>query len=292
MFVVTGATGQFGRLAVEALLRRGVPAAQLAVAVRDTTRAADLAARGVTVRVADYDRPETLVPAFTGADKLLFVSANGPDDLRLVQHAAVVDAAARAGVGLVAYTSIVAADTNPLSLARVHRDTEARLGASGLPTVLLRNGWYTENYTAGLADSVRRGTLAGAAGRGAIASATRADLAEAAAVVLTSPDDQAGKIYELTGDTAWTPADLAAEASAVSGKRVTYTDLPAAQYAEILSGAGLPGFLVELLVDADTRIAEGALATIAPDLAELLGRPLTSLHDAVAGSLRDTAAAR
>lgn len=292
MFVVTGATGQFGRLAVEALLRRGVPAAQLAVAVRDTSRAADLAARGVTVRVADYDRPETLVPAFTGADKLLFVSANGPDDLRLVQHAAVVDAAARAGVGLVAYTSIVAADTNPLSLARVHRDTEARLGASGLPTVLLRNGWYTENYTAGLADSVRRGTLAGAAGRGAIASATRADLAEAAAVVLTSPDDQAGKIYELTGDTAWTPADLAAEASAVSGKHVTYTDLPAAQYAEILSDAGLPGFLVELLVDADTRIAEGALATIAPDLAELLGRPLTSLHDAVAGSLREAAAAR
>ncbi|MET8798502.1 NAD(P)H-binding protein [Nocardia sp. NPDC004568] len=285
MFVVTGATGKFGRLAVEALLRRGVPAAELAVAVRDETKAGDLAARGVTVRVADYDRPETLAPAFADADKLLFVSANGPDDLRLVQHAAVVDAAVQAGAGLVAYTSIVEADTNPLSLARVHRDTESRLAAAGLPTVLLRNGWYTENYTATLADAVRRGTLVGAAGRGAIAGATRADLAEAAAIVLTSPENQAGRTYELTGDTAWTPADLAAEATAVSGKNVTYTDLPAAQYAEILTGAGLPGFLVELLVDADTRIAEGALATVTPELAQLLGRPATSLHDAVVAAL-------
>ncbi len=285
MFVVTGATGKFGRLAVDALLRRGVPADQLAVAVRDETRAGDLAARGVTVRIADYDRPETLAPAFADADKLLFVSANGPDDLRLVQHAAVVDAGARAGVGLVAYTSIVGADTNPLSLARVHRDTEARLAAAGVPTVLLRNGWYTENYTATLADAVERGTLVGAAGRGAIAGATRADLAEAAAIVLTAPENQAGRTYELTGDAAWTLADLATEATAVSGKTVSYTDLPATQYAEILTGAGLPGFLVELLVDADTRIAEGALATVTPDLARLLGRPATSLHDAVVAAL-------
>ncbi|GGL28191.1 NAD(P)H-binding protein [Nocardia jinanensis] len=157
MLVVTGATGQFGRLAVEALLRRGVPAERLAVAVRDTDSAGDLADRGITVRAADYDRPETLAPAFADAEKLLFVSANGPEDLRIVQHAAVVEAAARTGVGLVAYTSVVGADTNPLGLARVHRDTEARLAAAGLPTVLLRNGWYTENYTATLAESVRRG---------------------------------------------------------------------------------------------------------------------------------------
>ncbi|MGW5386089.1 SDR family oxidoreductase [Nocardia sp. NPDC003963] len=285
MLVVTGATGQFGRLAVEALLRRGVPAAQLAVAVRDTARAADLAERGITVREADYDRPETLAPAFAGADKLLFVSANGPDDLRIVQHAAVVDAARQAGAGLVAYTSIVSADSNPLALARVHRDTEARLRAAGLPTVLLRNGWYTENYTATLADSIRRGTIVGAAGRGAIASATRADMAEAAAVVLTSPDDQAGRIYELTGATAWTLDELAAAATAASGEKVIYTDLPAAQYAEILNGAGLPDFLVELLVDADTRIAEGALAAVTPDLARLLGRPATPLTVAVAAAI-------
>lgn len=286
MLVVTGATGQFGRLAVEALLRRGVPAAQLAVAVRDPGKAGELADRGITVRVADYDRPETLAPAFADAEKLLFVSANGPDDLRIGRHAAVVDAAARAGAGLVAYTSVVGADTNPLGLARVHRETEARLLAAGLPTVLLRNGWYTENYTAGLADSVRRGAIVGAAGRGRIASATRADMAEAAAAVLTAGDDQAGKVYELTGAVAWTLDDLAAEAAAVSGTAVGYTDLPAAQYAEILTDAGLPGFLVDLLVDSEVQIAQGALATVTPDLTRLLGRPATPLRESVAAALR------
>ncbi|NUP28749.1 MAG: NAD(P)H-binding protein [Nocardia sp.] len=286
MLVVTGATGQFGRLAVEALLRRGVPASHLAVAVRDTDKAADLADRGITVRAADYDRPETLAPAFADAEKLLFVSANGPEDLRIRQHTAVVDAAARAGAGLVAYTSVVEADTNPLGLARVHRETEARLRAAGLPTVLLRNGWYTENYTAGLADSVRRGNLVGSAGKGGIASATRADLAEAAAAVLTAGDEQAGKVYELTGDVAWTLDDLAATAAAVSGQPVGYTDLPAAQYAEILTGAGLPGFLVDLLVDSEVQIARGALATVTPDLTRLLGRPATPLRDSVTAALR------
>lgn len=285
MLVVTGATGQFGRLAVAALLRRGVPAERLAVAVRDTDSAGDLADRGITVRAADYDRPETLAPAFADAEKLLFVSANGPDDLRIVQHAAVVEAAARAGAGLVAYTSVVGADTNPLGLARVHRDTEARLAAAGLPTVLLRNGWYTENYTATLAESVRRGALVGAAGKGGIASATRADLADAAAAVLTSGDDQAGKVYELTGDVAWTLDDLAAEAAAVSGEPIAYTDLPAAQFAEILTGAGLPDFLVALLMDSEVQISAGALATVTSDLTRLLGRPATPLRDAVVAAL-------
>lgn len=285
MIVVTGATGQFGRLAVENLRKRGVPAAEITVAVRDTDKAADLLAEGVTVREADYDRPETLVPAFTGADKLLFVSANGPDDLRITQHRAVVTAARQAGVGLVAYTSITEADTNPIGLSRVHRDTEAALADAGLPTVLLRNGWYTENYTANLPGSVERGAIVGSAGDGRIASATRADLAEAAAVVLTR-ENQAGKVYELTGDTAWTPAELAAEATAVSGTDVVYTDLPAEQYADILTGAGLPGFLVELLVDADVKISQGALAKVTGDLSALLGRPTTSLTDAVTAALK------
>ncbi|WP_067126732.1 SDR family oxidoreductase [Microtetraspora malaysiensis] len=285
MIVVTGATGPFGRLAVESLLRRGVPASKIAVAVRTPGRAADLAAKGITVREADYDRPETLAPAFTGADKLLFVSSNGPDALRLAQHHAVVEAARTARVGLVAYTSIVGADRNPLSLAAVHRDTEAALATSGLPTVLLRNGWYTENYTTTLAGSVERGAIVGSAGEGRIASATRADFAEAAAVVLTR-DEQAGKVYELTGDTAWTLPELAAEAAAQSGKPVVYTDLPAERYAEILTGAGLPGFLVELLVDAEVQVAKGALADVTGDLAALLGRPTTPLADAVASALK------
>lgn len=285
MIVVTGATGPFGRLAVENLLKLGVPTAEIAVAVRSADKAADLAERGIAVREADYDRPETLVPAFTGADKLLFVSANGPDDVRIAQHRAVVHAAKEAGVGLVAYTSLADAGANPLNLARVHRDTEAALAASGLATVLLRNGWYTENYTATLAGSVARGAIVGSAGEGRIASATRADLAEAAAIVLTL-GNQAGKVYELTGDTAWTLAELAAEAAAASGKEAVYTELPAEQYAEILTGAGLPGFLVDLLVDAEVKIAQGALAKATDDLTTLLGRPSTPLADAVTAALK------
>lgn len=286
MIVVTGATGQLGRQTVEALLKLGVPATEIAVAVRSPHNAAGLAERGVSVREADYDRPETLAPAFAGADKLLFISANGPDDLRITQHRAVVGAAKEAGVGLVAYTSITGADTNPLGLARVHRFTEEQLAASGLPTVLLRNGWYTENYTGTLAGSAERGAIVGSAGDGRIASATRAEFAEAAAIVLTSEEPQAGKVYELTGDTAWTLTELAAETSAVSGKDVGYSDLPTEQYAQVLTGAGLPGFLVDLLVDADVKVSQGALARVSGDLSALLGRPTTSLTAAVTEALK------
>ncbi|MEV6930185.1 SDR family oxidoreductase [Dactylosporangium sp. NPDC051485] len=286
MIVVTGATGQFGRHSVENLIKMGVPAERIAVAVRSPEKAADLAGRGVQVRQADYDRPDTLAAAFTGADKLLFVSTTGPDDLRIIQHRAVVDAAKAAGVGLVAYTSIADADTNPINVARVHRDTEQALAASGLPTVLLRNGWYTENYTAALAGAVERGAIVGSAGQGRIASATRADLAEAAAIVLAGQQPQSGKVYVLTGEVAWSLPDLAAEAAAVSGKPVTYTDLPAERYAHVLTGAGLPGFLVELLVDADVKVSQGALQTVTSDLAALLGRPTTTLREAVIAALR------
>jgi NAD(P)H dehydrogenase (quinone) len=286
MIVVTGATGQFGRLAVEGLLQRGVPAADIAAAVRTPEKAADLAARGVVVREADYDRPETLIAAFAGADKLLFVSTTGPDDLRIAQHRAVVDAAKAAKVGLIAYTSIAQADTNAIGLAQVHRDTEAALRASGVPTVLLRNNWYAENYTAGLPDAVARGAFVGAVGDGRIAGTTRADYAEAAAVVLTSDEPQAGRVYELTGDRAWSLTDLAAEASAISGKEVAYTNLPAEQYAGILTDAGLPGFVVDLLVDADVNISQGALAHVTNDLTTLLDRPTTPLSDAVAQAFK------
>ncbi|MBB2910833.1 NAD(P)H dehydrogenase (quinone) [Streptosporangium becharense] len=285
MIVITGATGQYGRLVVENLLERGVPAADIAVAVRTPARAADLAGRGVTVREADYDRPDTLVPAFAGADRLLLVSANGPDDLRIAQHRAAAAAAKEAGVGLLAYTSLFDAARSPLSLARVHRASEEAVTATGLPSVLLRNGWYTENYTAALAGAVERGAIVGSAGRGRIASAARADFAEAAAVVLTG-DDHVGKVYELTGDTAWSLPELAAEVSLQSGREVVYTDLPADRYAEILLGAGLPGFLVETIVDADVHVSRGALEPVTGDLAALLGRPATPLATSVGIALK------
>jgi NAD(P)H dehydrogenase (quinone) len=284
MIVVTAASGQFGHHVVEHLLKLGVPADGIAAVVRTPEKVADLAGQGVQVRVADYDRPETLAPAFAGADKLLLVSSTGPDGLRVTQHLAAVAAAKQAGVGLIAYTSIFQADTNPIGLARVHRATEQAIAESGLPAVLLRNGWYTENYTASLAGSVERGSIAGSAGGGLVASAARADYAEAAAVILTR-EDQAGKVYELTGDTAWTLSDLAATAAAVSGKEVTYADLPAEQYTRILESVGLPDFVVELVVDADVQVKRGALAGVTDDMTRLLGRPTTPMATTVAQTL-------
>jgi NAD(P)H dehydrogenase (quinone) len=284
MIVVTGATGQFGRQVIEHLLERGVPAGQIAAAVRTPAKAADLAAQGVEVRLADYERPENLLAAFDGADKLLLVSSTGPDDARIVQHRAAIAAAAKTNLGLIAYTSVTAAPTSPLGLARVHRDTEQAIAESGLPAVLLRNRWYTENYTATLPDAVARGAIAGSAGQGRIASATRADFAEAAAVVLTR-GEQAGKVYDLTGDTAWSLPELAAETTAQSGRPVTYADLPAEQYRQILTDAGLPGFVTDLIVDADVQVSRGALAHVTTDLSTLLGRPTTPLSAAVAQAL-------
>lgn len=284
MFVVTGATGHFGFQVIEHLIRSGVPASRIVAAVRTPAKATGLANLGVEIRAADYDRPATLEAAFTGADKILLVSSTGSDEVRLAQHRAAIDVADKAGVSLFAYTSVTGAPTNPMGLARVHRATEQAITDSGLPAVLLRNGWYTENHTAALPRAVADGVLAGSAGRGRIASATRAELAEAAARVLTL-DDQAGRIYDLTGDTAWTLPELAAEAAARTGGPVTYTDLPAEQYRRILHRAGLPGPAVELIVDADVHISHGALAHTTSDLSRLLGRPTASLTQAVAQAL-------
>ncbi|MFC7471775.1 NAD(P)H-binding protein [Actinomadura keratinilytica] len=210
----------------------------MAAAVRTPARAASLAARGVEIRTADYDRPRTLRTALAGATKVLLVSSTGPDEVRVAQHRAVIDAAREAGVELFAYTSVTDAPANPMGLARVHRDTEAALAASGLPVALLRNGWYTENHTGTLRDAVARGVLAGSAGTGRIAFASRAELAEAAARVLTL-DGQGGRVYDLTGDTAWTLAEGAAEAAAQTGTPVAYQDLPPEAYHRLLTQAGL-----------------------------------------------------
>lgn len=287
MIVVTAATGRLGRLTVENLLARGVSPADIAVSVRSPERVADLAERGIQVREADYDRPETLVAAFAGADRLLLVSANAHDnDLRIAQHANAVAAAKEAGVGHIVYTSIVEADTNPLALGTVHNDTETRILATGLPYTFLRNSWYFENYTAGVQGAVERGGIVGTAADGRIAAASIADFAEAAAVVLAT-DGHQGKAYELTGDSSWTVAELAAEISRQTGKEVTYTDLPAEQLAEVLAGAGLPAGLVDLLVDAETHTRTGALGTVTDDLRTLIGRPTTTLADAVAEALKN-----
>lgn len=278
MVVVTGASGQLGRLVIDALLKT-LPAGEIVAAVRKPDSVQDLAARGVQVRVADYDRPETLDAALRGADKVLLVSGN-EIGRRVPQHRAVIEAAKRVGVQLLAYTSVLRADTTPLSVGPDHKETEALLQASGIPFVILRNGWYTENYLAGVAPALQYGALMGGAGAGRIASAARSDYAEAAAAVLTR-DGQAGKIYELAGDDAYTLEQLAAELARQSGKEVAYRDLPQAEYKAALLGVGLPEELADLISSSDAAAAHGALFDDGHQLSALIGRPTTALAQSV-----------
>lgn len=278
MIVITGATGQLGHLVIAALLKK-VPATQIVAAVRNVEKAKDLAALGVQVRRADYDQPASWDVALKGADKVLLISSSEIGQ-RARQHKAVIDAARRAGVKLLAYTSVLHADTSVLGLAGEHKETEAYLRASGVPAVLLRHGWYTENYTMGVPTALKLGAVYGCAGDGRISSATRADYAEADVAALTA-DNQAGKVYELAGDTAYTLTELAAEISRQSGKAIGYVNLPEAEYKKALLGAGLPEPLAALLADSDTGVSKGALFDDGKQLSKLIGRATTPLAAAV-----------
>ena len=279
--VVTGATGQLGRLAVEALLERGVPAAEVVATGRRTEVLADLAARGVVVRRADYDDVASLKTAFDGAERLLLVSGSEVGQ-RVHQHGNAVAAAQAAGVGFVAYTSIVRADTSTLLLAEEHRATEQLLAEAGVPHALLRNSWYIENYTGQLPVHLEHG-IAGAAGDGAVSAATRADYAAAAAAVVAT-DGHAGAVYEL-GGAPFTMTELAEVVSAATGRTVTYTDLPVEQYQQVLVAAGLPAPVAAVFADGDRGVAAGELLVEGNDLARLLGRAPTSLPEAVVAAV-------
>jgi NAD(P)H dehydrogenase (quinone) len=284
MIVITAASGHLGRLTLEELLSRGVPAERIRAASRDRAKLADFAERGVEVVEADYGDRESLVKILTGAEKYLLISSSGPDEERVAQHLNAVAAAKEAGVGHLVYTSIPGAETNPIGLASVHKSTEQAIKESGLTYTFLRNNWYFENTTANLGAALEHGAIIGAAGEGRIAYAARADYAAAAAAVLAGEGHE-GKAYELTGDTAVTQADIAAEVAKQSGKPVVYQNLPEAEYRKALEGFGLPAFLAAALADADARIAEGALAAVTDTLSTLIGRPATTLAEAVAEAL-------
>jgi NAD(P)H dehydrogenase (quinone) len=283
MIVVTGATGKLGRHVIEQLLTK-VPAAQIVAAVRNPQKAAALAARGVQVRQADYSKPETLGPALAGAERVLLISSSEVGQ-RVPQHQAVVDAARKAGVRLLAYTSILRADTSRLALAGEHKATEQLIRAAGLPFVFLRDSWYIENYTENLAPALQHGALVGSAGEGRIAAATRADYAAAAVTVLSGTGHE-NKVYELAGDTPFTMAELAAEVSRQTGKTIVYNNLPPEQYQGVLVNVGVPGPYAELLVDSDLGIVRGELNDSSGDLRRLIGRPTTPLAAAVAAALK------
>ncbi len=283
MVVVTGANGQLGREVIKSLLAR-MPAGEIVAAVRDPEKAQDLAALGVEVREADYNRPETLPAALRGAEKVLLISSN-EIGRRVNQHRAVVDAAKQAGVALVAYTSILRADTSTLKLAAEHKATEEYLRLQGVPYVFLRNGWYIENQTAALGAAVEHGAVLGAAGDGRFAAATREDYAGAAAAVLTTPG-QANKTYELGGDIPYTLADLAAEVARQTGKPIAYKNLPGEEYAKVLMSFGLPEEVATMVADGDLGAAKGELDTSSHELSMLLGRATTPLATAVEAALK------
>ncbi|ELY2742265.1 SDR family oxidoreductase [Cronobacter turicensis] len=283
MIAITGATGHLGQCVIDTLLNT-VAAQEIVAIVRNPAKAAALSAKGVQVRAADYGDVAALTAAFAGVEKLLLISSSEVGQ-RAPQHRNVIDAAKTAGVKLIAYTSLLHADRSPLGLADEHVATEKMLAEAGIPYVLLRNGWYTENYLASVPPALEHGVFIGSAGDGKIASASRQDYAEAAANVLTL-DNQAGRVYELAGDNAWTLRDLTALLSKETGKTVAYQNLSEADFAAALAGAGLPEGFAKLLADSDIGASKGGLFDDSRQLSALIGRPTTSIETSLRESLK------
>jgi len=276
--LVTGATGKLGTKVIDSLLKT-VPAGQLAVSVRNPEKAEGLRSRGVEVRQGDFDHPESLVSAFTGIDRLLIISTDGDNETRIRQHATAVAAAEKAQVKFIAYTSVGNAGSNPLHLAQVHRTTEAAIIKTGIPYSFLRNNWYLENETGSI-----QGVLAGApwvtsAGTGKVGWAPKQDYAEAAAAVLSGAGHE-NTIYELSGKP-MTQEELAAILGTVLGKEVIVQQVDDAAYKEIMKGAGLPDFVVEMIAEMQQSIRKGALDIESSDFEKLLGRPTTPIDKAL-----------
>jgi NAD(P)H dehydrogenase (quinone) len=277
-YAITGATGHFGRLAIESLLEAGVAPSDLVAIARTPAKLGDLAARGVDVRAGDYAQPDTLPGALDGVERLLLVSGSEMGQ-RVAQHGNVIDAAKAAGVTRIAYTSILGADTSQIALAPEHKATELLLAASGLEHIALRNGWYIENYTDQLSQYLVQGEIVAAAGDGLVSGATRADYAAAAAVVLTD-DGHRDAVYEL-GGTPFSLNDLAAEVTEVTGTKVAYRSVTTAELAATLERVGLDRRTAAFFAAVDEGVARGDVFTNSDDLTQLIGRPSTSLAEAI-----------
>ena len=284
MIAITGATGQLGRLVIEALMQE-LSTSQIVAVVRNPEKAEDLMSRGLLVRQADYNQPATLPAALEGVDKVLLISSSEVGQ-RIRQHGAVIEAAQDAGAKLLAYTSLLHADTSPLGLRAEHHETEKLLRASGMPFVVLRNGWYTENYMRSLSAALENGVILGCASDGRIASAARADYAAAAAAVLIR-DNQADRIYELAGDTTYTMNKLAAEITRQTNKTVEYKDLPEKEYKAALVEGGMPEEFAAMLAETDVGISKGALFDDSCQLSQLIGRSTTPLAKTIAAAIKE-----
>jgi len=275
---VTGASGQLGRMVINKLMESCSPEDLVAI-VRDPAKAADLAAAGVEIRVADYDDRASLDTALAGLDKLLLVSSSEVGK-RVPQHKNVIDAAKQAGVEHVVYTSAPKATTSELVLAPEHKATEEYLVASGLEYTVLRNNWYTENYAPQVKAASESGVLRSAAGQGRVASASRSDYAEGAAAVLVGEGHE-GKVYELSGEYAWTYDELAATIAEVSGKPCSYHAVDPTVLVAGMTQAGMDEGTAGFVATLDSNISEGMLSEATDDLTGLIGRPTTSLKESV-----------
>ncbi|MGH3703328.1 MAG: SDR family oxidoreductase [Agromyces sp.] len=289
--LITAASGQLGRLVVDALLARGAAPTDIVATARDTSKLERFAARGIRTAELDYARPETIAPALDGVDTVLLISASVPGG-RVALHQNVIDAAKAAGVEKLVYTSAPRATTTSLVLAPDHKATEEAIAASGVPAVIVRNNWYTENYAADVARAASTGVIASSVGDGRVASATRADLAEGAAVVLLE-DGHLGEVYEFGGDVAWNFDDLASAAGDVLGREVVFTRLSTEEQVAALQSAGLDADMAGFVAAIDTGIREGDLAETDGTLSRLLGRPTTTLVDGLRAvvAVEDDAAA-
>jgi NAD(P)H dehydrogenase (quinone) len=281
-YAVTGATGKLGRLVLDELLRQ-TDASDIVALARDPAKLEDYAARGVQVRRADYDDPDSLEAALQGVDRILLISGNAVGQ-RERQHGNVIEAAKAAGVSYLAYTSILKGDKSRLALAPEHVATENLLENSGLNYDVLRNGWYSENYTGGLPQSLESGKIFGAVGEGRLSTATRADLAAGAAAALLR--GKGGDTYELAGDESFTMAAFAEEVSRQSGRRVEYVNQSEADYAKTLEGAGLPPPVAAMLASTSALSGEGELYDDRRDLSRLSGRPTTPIRETIAAALK------
>ncbi|BBE19502.1 NADPH:quinone oxidoreductase 2 [Aquipluma nitroreducens] len=276
---VTGATGQLGRLVVEKLKEKGLSSSVVAL-VRNTEKAAEL---GVEAREFDYNNPVKLIDALQGIEKLILISGNELGK-RAEQHANVIEAAKKAGVKWVVYTSLLQADTSSLSLAPEHYATEKALQASGLTYTILRNGWYTENYTGSVGGAIAAGAFIGTAGNGKISSAARTDFADAAVAVVIGAGHE-NKVYELAGDESYTLADLAAEISKQTGKVIPYNNLPETEYAKILKSFGISEGFADAIASWDVSASKGDLFNESHQLSKLIGHPTTPMAETVKAAL-------
>lgn len=276
---VTGASGQLGRRAIENLKTR-VDSHNIVALVRSPEKAADL---GLEVRAFDYTKPENQVAALEGVKTLVLIPSGASPD-RLGWHLNVINAAKTAGVGRIVYVSMLKTDISPISVMPDHKKTEEAIRATGLAYTMLRNPWYYEIWTRTLAAAIASGELVSTIGDGKVTPAARQDLAEAVATV-AADDRHENKIYELGGDEQFTFSDLAAETSRQSGKEVRYKNLSQEEYTEFLNASGLPEWQSEIIADAEAHAEHGWLFDDSKTLSRLIGRPTTSLKDAVAAAL-------